>query len=171
VPAVDRIGSLDVLRRERGDDVLLVTVGAMGRLGLDVAERAAAQGIGVTVVDPRWAAPVSPDLVELARRYRLVVTVEDNGRTGGIGASVSQALRDADVDVPARDIGVPQRFLDHGSRAQVLGEIGLTAQEVARRVVETIARLDGERDDGADGETVQIDRPQAAGDEQADRRS
>ena len=143
VPAVDRVGGVDVLRREAGDDVLLVAVGAMGRLALEVAERAGAQGIGVTVVDPRWVAPVPDALVELARGYRLVVTVEDNGRTGGVGSAVSQALRDADVDVPARDLGIPRRFLDHGSRLEVSAEIGLTAQEVARRVVETVARIDG----------------------------
>ncbi len=152
VPAVDRVGDLDVLRRAPGDGVLLVAVGAMGRLGLEVAERAAAQGIGVTVVDPRWVAPVSTDLVELARGYRLVVTVEDNGRSGGVGSAVSQALRDADVDVPARDIGIPRRFLDHGSRAQVQADIGLTAQEVARRVVETVARLDGALEDRQDAD-------------------
>ena len=123
--------------------MLLVAVGSLARLGLEVADRAAAQGIGVTVVDPRWVSPVAPELVELARAYRLVVTVEDNGRVGGAGSLVAQALRDADVDVPARDLGIPQRFLDHGSRAQLQAETGLTAQEVARRVVETVARLDG----------------------------
>jgi 1-deoxy-D-xylulose-5-phosphate synthase len=158
VPAVDRVGSVDVLRRDAGDDVLLVAVGAMGTLGLEVAERAADQGIGVTVVDPRWAAPVSEDLVELARGYRLVVTVEDNGRTGGIGSAVSQALRDADVDVPARDLGIPRRFLAHGSRAQVCAEVGLTAQEVARRVVETVARLDGADDQGLAQQQDEPDR-------------
>ena len=134
---------VDVLRRAEGDDVLLVAVGAMARLGLEVADRAAAQGVGVTVVDPRWVTPVAPELVELARSYRLVITVEDNGRRGGVGALVSQALRDADVDVPARDIGIPQRFLAHASRVQTLAEIGLTAQDVARKVVETMARIDG----------------------------
>ncbi|MDQ3503242.1 MAG: 1-deoxy-D-xylulose-5-phosphate synthase, partial [Actinomycetota bacterium] len=76
--------------------------------------------------------------------YRLVFTVEDNGRVGGVGALLSQALRDADIDVPARDIGIPQRFLDHASRAQTLADVGLTAQEVARRLVETVARQGGE---------------------------
>jgi 1-deoxy-D-xylulose-5-phosphate synthase len=143
LPAQERVDGLDLLRRAPGDDVLLVAVGAMAPLGLEVADRAAAQGVGVTVVDPRWVSPVPAALVELARGYRLVLTVEDSGRTGGIGSMVSQALRDADVDVPTRDLGIPQRFLDHASRAQILGEVGLTAQDVARRLVETVARLDG----------------------------
>ncbi len=142
VPAVDRVGPVDVLRREQGDDVLLVAVGAMGRLGLDVAERAGAQGIGVTVVDPRWVTPVAPELVELAaglppRRDRRGQRPRRRGRVG-----LSQALRDADVDVPARDVGIPPRFLDHGTRAQLQAEVGLTAQDVARTIAETIARLD-----------------------------
>jgi 1-deoxy-D-xylulose-5-phosphate synthase len=111
----------------------------MGSLAVDVAERAAAQGIGVTVVDPRWIAPIPTELLELAREHSLVLTVEDNGRIGGVGSVLSQALRDADIDVPARDIGIPNRFLAHGTRAQVQAEIGLTAQEVARRLVEHVA--------------------------------
>jgi 1-deoxy-D-xylulose-5-phosphate synthase len=140
LPALDRLGVVDVLFRGTGKDVLLVAVGAMGRLAVEVAERAAAQGIGVTVVAPRWIAPVPPELIELAPEHNLVVTVEDSGRRGGFGSVLSQALRDADVDVPARDIGIPQRFLDHGTRAQVQADIGLTAQEVARRIVEHVAR-------------------------------
>ena len=159
IPAVDRLGVVDVLRRAKGDDVLLVAVGAFARLGLEVADRAADQGIGVTVVDPRWVSPVAPELVELARSYRLVVTVEDNGRVGGVGSLVSQALRDADVDVPLRDMGIPQRFLDHATRAQVLAEVGLTAQEVARRLVETVARLDGTDMPAARASDQQADRP------------
>ena len=142
IAAIERRGTVDVLRRADGDDVLLVAVGAMARVALEVAGRVGDQGIGVTVVDPRWVTPVAPELVELARGYRLIVTVEDNGRTGGVGSVVSQALRDADIDVPTREIGIPRRFLDHGTRAQVHAEIGLTAQEVARRIVEAIARLE-----------------------------
>ncbi|MCU1592781.1 MAG: 1-deoxy-D-xylulose-5-phosphate synthase, partial [Frankiales bacterium] len=144
VPALERVGGVDVLRR--GKDVLLVAVGAMARIALDVADRAAAQGISVTVIDPRWVTPVPAALVDLARQHRLVVTVEDNGRVGGVGSRVSQALRDADVDVPARDIGIAPRFLEHGSRAEVLADVGLTAQDIARRIVESVSRLEGSLD-------------------------
>ncbi|WP_285751139.1 1-deoxy-D-xylulose-5-phosphate synthase [Lentzea sp. NBRC 105346] len=141
LPAVERIGSVDVLRRS-GSDVLLVTVGALGELGLSAAERLADQGIGVTVVDPRWIYPVSPDLVEMASSFRMVVTVEDGGRHGGFGSALAMALRDADIEVPLRDIGLPQQFHDHGSRGEVLARCGITAQDVARRVTEWVARIE-----------------------------
>ena len=144
IVALERRGVVDVLRR--GSDVLVVAVGAMARIALDVADRLAAQGISATVVDPRWIAPVPPELAALASTHRLVVTIEDNGRAGGAGAAISQALRDADVDVPARDVGIPQRFLDHGTRAEVHAEVGLTAQEISRTVVELVARLERDRD-------------------------
>ena len=145
LPALERRGVVDILRR--GSDVLLVAVGAMARIALEVAERVEAQGISVSVADPRWVAPVPPELVALAAEHRLVVTIEDNGRTGGVGSVLSQALRDADVDVPARDLGIPRRFLDHGSRAEVHAEIGLTAQEIARTVVESLSRLEPAMDE------------------------
>jgi len=140
VPAIERRGTVDVLRRVPGDAVLLVAVGTTARLGLEVADRCSAQGIGVTVVDPRWVSPVPAELVALAASYDLVVTVEDNGRVGGVGARVSQALRDAGIDVPTRDVGIPPRFLQQGSIAEVMSEIGLTAQDVARTLVETVSR-------------------------------
>jgi 1-deoxy-D-xylulose-5-phosphate synthase len=142
IPALERVGGVDVLSRGASTDVLLVAVGAMAETCLEVASRCAREGIGVTVVDPRWVKPVPGALVEMARDHRIVVTVEDNVRAGGVGAAIAQALRDARVDVPLRDFGIPARFLDHGKRAEVLTEIGLTAQDVARDVVETVSSLD-----------------------------
>ncbi len=146
VQAVGRIGGMDVLRTpadaER-PDVLIVSVGALAPMCLEVAELLDAQGISATVVDPRWVKPVDEALAPLAERHRVVVTVEDNCRVGGVGAAVSQALRDAGVDVPLRDFGIPPRFLDHASRKEVLAEIGLTAPDIARQVTGLVAKLDG----------------------------
>jgi 1-deoxy-D-xylulose-5-phosphate synthase len=142
IPAVEQIGGLDVLRRIGDADVLVVAVGPMATICLEVADRLADQGIGVTVVDPRWVKPVDPELGPLAARHRLVVTVEDNGRAGGVGAAIAQVLRDARVPTPLRDFGIPQRFLEHAKRAEILSEIGLTAQDISRAVVEEVARLD-----------------------------
>ena len=154
IPALERIGGIggiDVLRswgpeRARERDVLLISVGAMATLCLRVADGLADQGIGVTVVDPRWVKPVPEAIVELAARHRLVVTVEDNGRVGGVGAAIAQALRDARIRTPLRDFGIPQTFLEHGTRTEVLNDIGLTSQEISLEVVETIAGLDAALD-------------------------
>jgi 1-deoxy-D-xylulose-5-phosphate synthase len=148
VPAIDRVGSVDVLHRPGPgdhDDVLLVTVGAFAELGLATASRLAAQGIGVTVVDPRWVFPVPGELVELAAGHRLVVTVEDSGRHGGFGWALAAALRDADLDVPMRDLGIPNEFHAQGTRSEVFVRLGLTAQDVARRITEWAADRIGVR--------------------------
>lgn len=145
VKAVGRIGGMDVLREPGTDtpDVLLVSVGALAPMCLEIAALLDRQGISTTVIDPRWVKPVDEAIVPLADRHRVVVTVEDGVRTGGVGASVAQALRDAQVDVPLRDFGIPPRFLDHASRAELLTEIGLTAPDIARQVTGLVARLDG----------------------------
>jgi 1-deoxy-D-xylulose-5-phosphate synthase len=147
VPAVRRAGTVDVLREDRvnGSDpaVLMVCVGAFGELGVEAAERLARQGVSVTVVDPRWVLPVPPELVEMARAHQLVVTVADAGRHGGFGSALADALRAAEVDVPQRDVALPQEFLEHGARSDVLAAVGLTAQDVARRVTEWAVKVPG----------------------------
>ncbi len=141
--AVDTVGSVDVMVRSGERDVLVVAVGAMVATCVEVAQRLRAQGIGVTVVDPRWVKPVNPALVELARGHRLVVSVEDNGRMGGCGSALSQALVDAGVALPTLVFGIPQQFLAQGKRAAILEQIGLTAQSLARDITAQVAALDG----------------------------
>jgi 1-deoxy-D-xylulose-5-phosphate synthase len=133
--ALRRVGSVDVLAEtpER-KDILLVAVGPFTHVGVEVAAELAKRGFGVTVVDPRWVRPVPVELVGLAGSHRLVVTIEDGVRNGGIGDAVAKLLRDHELDVPLRDLGVPVRFIDHGTRAEILAEIGLTAAAVTERV-------------------------------------
>ncbi len=141
VSAVRRVGPVDVLREDARRDVLLVAVGSFVPMGLEVADRLAGQGIGVTVVDPRWVRPVPIELAALAGGHRLVVTLEDGVRVGGVGDAIAASLRDAGVDVPLRDFGVPAGFHPHGTRAEILTALGLTAQDVAREVTERVSRL------------------------------
>jgi 1-deoxy-D-xylulose-5-phosphate synthase len=147
MPAVRRVGTVDVLREHSRRDVLLVAVGSFAGLGLEVADRLAGQGYGVTVADPRWVRPVPVELAGLAAQHRLVVTVEDGVRTGGVGEAVAAALRDAGVDVPLRVIGVPAGFHPHGTRAEILSGLGLTAQDVARDVTEWVSGLEATSDE------------------------
>ncbi|HUZ39466.1 MAG TPA: 1-deoxy-D-xylulose-5-phosphate synthase [Streptosporangiaceae bacterium] len=155
IPAVGAIGGMDVLHRPGGaagqasppgrdvpgHDVLLVGAGPMAGVCVEAAGRLADQGIGVTVVDPRWLKPVDPALAAEAARYRLVATVEDNGRVGGFGDAVARALRDAGVDTPVRTFGLPQEFLAHGKREEILADTGLVPQHLARQITEAVARL------------------------------
>ncbi|MEU7598381.1 1-deoxy-D-xylulose-5-phosphate synthase [Streptomyces sp. NPDC039022] len=144
VPALERIGGVDVLARGERADVLLVSVGVMAPVCLEAAGLLAERGIGVTVVDPRWVKPVDPALVRLAAGHAAVAVVEDNSRNGGVGSAVGQALRDADVDVPLRTFGIPEQFLAHGKRGEVLADIGLTPAEIAGRISASLARKEND---------------------------
>ncbi|GIH69513.1 1-deoxy-D-xylulose-5-phosphate synthase [Sphaerimonospora thailandensis] len=147
VEAVGRLGGMDVLRFDGADaraaggaDVLLIAVGPMAGACVEAAALLDAQGISATVVDPRWVKPLDEALVEAAAAHKLVAVVEDNGRVGAVGDAVARLLRDADLDVPVRTYGIPQRFLDHAKRPKILSEIGLTGQGIARKITEAVAR-------------------------------
>ncbi|WP_433151149.1 1-deoxy-D-xylulose-5-phosphate synthase [Actinomadura nitritigenes] len=142
--AVDRIGSMDVLARHEGAngaDVLIVAVGAMATAAVEVGERLAAQGIGATVVDPRFVKPLDPALPAAAAAHSMVAVVEDNGRVGAVGDAVARLLRDEGVDTPVRTFGIPQEFLDHAKRDLILADCGLTSQDLARDITEAVARV------------------------------
>ncbi|MFF8605842.1 1-deoxy-D-xylulose-5-phosphate synthase [Streptomyces sp. NPDC015346] len=153
VPAVGRVGGMDVLLRperpERPEeaglrgaeaDVLFVAVGVMAEACLRAADLLAGRGLSCTVVDPRWVKPVDPALAPLASRHRLVAVVEDGVRTGGVGAAVDQALRDAETDVPLTTFGIPEQFLPHAKRGELLADLGLTPVEIAGRISAALAR-------------------------------
>jgi 1-deoxy-D-xylulose-5-phosphate synthase len=144
IAAVGKLGGMDLLATPAegtGQDVLLAAAGPMTALAVEVAQRLTGQGIGVTVVDPRWVKPLDEALAEAAARHRLVVTVEDNGTVGGFGDAVARCLREKDIATPIRMFGLPQRFLAHGERGEVLAEAGLTPQWLARAVTEAVAGL------------------------------
>ncbi|GGO91160.1 1-deoxy-D-xylulose-5-phosphate synthase 1 [Nocardioides phosphati] len=140
--AIDRVGGVDVLARGTTHDVLLVAVGAMAATALETAALLEARGIGVTVVDPRWVKPVDPALLDLARTHQLVVSVEDNGVTGGVGATLLQALTAAGIRTPVQLHGIPQEFLDHAKRAVILERLGLTPEHLTAAIA---AAVDAQR--------------------------
>ena len=135
VPAIERLGHADVLALDDVPDVFVLAVGSLAQVALDAAEIARQSGLGVTVVDPRWVKPFDPAVVEMAAQHRLVVTVEDNGRQGGVGAAFTQALRDAGSDVPVQIHAIEQEFLDHAKRDVILTRLGLTPEAIADDIV------------------------------------
>ncbi|RXZ50749.1 1-deoxy-D-xylulose-5-phosphate synthase [Agromyces fucosus] len=153
---------VDVLAESERKDVLIVTVGPMAETGLQVAERLEAQGISATVVDPRWVVPVPRSIMELAAEHRLVVSIEDGIRVGGIGTRIRQDLREAGVDTAVTELGLPDEFLDHGSRGDILERVGLTPQHIARDVTAMVlgSKLPHARGAGVDTGVSTDTRPQ-----------
>lgn len=136
ITAIRRLNDgVDVLRESSAKDVLLVAVGSMAKIALTVAELLSAQGIGATVIDPRWVIPVANSVVSLAADHRLVVSIEDGIRVGGIGTRIRQAMRAAQVDTALNEIGLPDEFLEHATRDEILDRVGLNAQTIARDIV------------------------------------
>ncbi|WP_309129858.1 1-deoxy-D-xylulose-5-phosphate synthase [Microbacterium sp.] len=159
ITAIERLtDGVDVLARDDTEDVLLVGIGPFAALALDVAARLRAQGIGATVIDPRWAIPVQPSVVQLSARHRLVITLEDGIRVGGIGTRVRQVLREAGIDTAVDELGLPDEFIDHASREEILEDAGLTAAKIAHDIV---AQVLGRRVPVArqSGETGAIELP------------
>ena len=126
---------VDVLLESASKDVLLVGVGSMAKIALQVSNLLSAQGIGSTVIDPRWVVPVAKSVVEMAAKHRLVVTIEDGIRVGGIGTRIRQAMRAAQVDTALNEIGLPDEFLEHATREQILDRVGLSPQAIAHDIV------------------------------------
>ena len=136
LPAIERTSDgVDVLARGTSSDVLIVGIGPMAHMAMDVAARLNDQGIGATVIDPRWAVPVARSLVDIAAEHRLVITIEDGIRVGGIGTRIRQVLREAGVDTAVDELGVPDEFIAHATREQILDDAGLTAAKIAHDVV------------------------------------
>ncbi len=136
IPAMRRtVDGVDVLSEAQSKDVLIVSVGAMATTALKVAELLAAQGIGATVIDPRWVVPVAKSVVSMAAEHRLVVSIEDGIKVGGVGTRIRQSLRAAQVDTALNEVGLPDEFLEHASRDEILERVGLTAQSIAIDIV------------------------------------
>ncbi|CAL9456663.1 1-deoxy-D-xylulose-5-phosphate synthase [Actinosynnema sp. ALI-1.44] len=131
VHAVRPCGAVDVLHESARPDVLLVAVGCLAGEAVAAAAEVEREGIGVTVVDPRWALPVDPAVVALAAGHRRVVCVEDGVRRGGVGEAVAEALRDAGLPTPVRVVGLAPEFLPHGARTDILRAHGLDAAGIA----------------------------------------
>lgn len=159
IDAIERLSDgTDVLARGEEEDVLIVAIGSFAEMAVDIAGRLRARGIGATVIDPRWAVPVQSSVVELAARHRLVITLEDGIRVGGIGTRVRQVLREAGIDTGVDELGLPDEFLEHASREQILEDAGLEAEKITADVV---AQVGGTRIPVAKaaGQTGAIDLP------------
>ena len=135
IPAFERRDGIDVLYRGESADVLLVSIGAFAAIAVEAAAQAYREGVGVTVIDPRWVKPLPKSLITMAQRYKSVVVLEDGIKHGGIASTVSELFRDAQLNVPVHSIGLPLSFLEHAKRTQILEDLGITVQNITRSLV------------------------------------
>ena len=136
IPAFERRDGIDVLYRGESADVLLVSIGSMAAIAVEAASMAYREGVGVTVIDPRWVKPLPTSLITMSQRYKSVVVLEDGIKHGGIASSISEMFREAGLATPIHSIGVPLEFIEHSKRSEILNDLGITAQNISRSIVE-----------------------------------
>jgi len=128
------LGKGEVLRQ--GKHVALVAVGAMVWPAMQAAEQLEAYGVSAQVINARFVKPLDGDLLlSLAKAKMKVATIEDNALEGGFGSAVQEFYEKAEVSVPIKRLGIPDRFVEHGPVPLLRQEIGLDPQGIARSVL------------------------------------
>lgn len=127
-----QLGRAEWLRA--GRDGALLCCGALAGEGLRAADLLAAEGLDVAVVNARFVKPLDGETVtRLVRDWPFVVTIEEGALLGGFGSAVLEAAADAGLDASrVRRLGLPDRFIEHGERAELLAELGLDARGIAK---------------------------------------
>ena len=136
IPAFERRDGVDVLYRGESADVLLISIGSMASIAVEAASQAYREGVGVTVIDPRWVKPLPASLISMVDRYKSVVVLEDGIKHGGIASAISEQCREAGLNIAIHSIGVPLEFIEHSKRSEILEDLGITAQKISRDIVE-----------------------------------
>jgi 1-deoxy-D-xylulose-5-phosphate synthase len=128
------LGKAEILRD--GADVAIIGLGAGVELAEEAAEKLARQGIEATVVNARFCKPLdAATLLNVARRCRRVITVEDGVVQGGFGSAVLELIAYHQLPVTVSRVGLPDHFIEHGPVPVLREEIGLTSDEIVRRAV------------------------------------
>jgi 1-deoxy-D-xylulose-5-phosphate synthase len=119
-----------LVRRRGGGGVAILAFGSLLKSALE-----AAGDLDATVADMRFVKPLDADLAaELAATHRLLVTVEENAVLGGAGSAVAEALAGRAIATPLLQLGLPDRFIDHGDQAQLLASVGLDRSGIVAAV-------------------------------------
>jgi 1-deoxy-D-xylulose-5-phosphate synthase len=136
-PEVLEIGTGEILREAPGGrGVALLGYGTGVAKALEAADILAAQGVSVTVADARFAKPIDAGLAaQLAAEHELLVTVEEGVLAGGFGSAVWETLSDAGIAPRILRVGLPDRYVTHGSPDLLHKEVGYTGERIAERVL------------------------------------
>lgn len=132
------IGKGELLRE--GEDVCLLGIGTMAAHALAAAETLESEGIRIGVINARFIKPLDREmLLEAARRYSCIITIEDNVIAGGFGSAVAELFGLEGVEVRLIQLGLPDRFIEHGTQPELYEKYGLSSETIANRVREIIS--------------------------------
>ena len=132
--ALERISGTDILHRGASKQVLLISVGSMASMAVEVANLAKEQSIEITVVDPLWVKPISPDVIAMCGQYGTVIVMEDGIKHAGIASTISEALREAGSNCTLHSIGIPLEFIEHSKRNEILEDLAITPAEIVQQI-------------------------------------
>ena len=135
------VGKAEVLQEE--GDIAFLAVGTMVEKAKEAAAILKEEGIEAAVVNMRFIKPLDTELLgEMARTKKLLITAEENVLAGGFGSAVAEYLADHGIEVPLLRFGIPDRFIEQGTRRELLSLCGLQPDEMAERIRERLSQLD-----------------------------
>ena len=123
----------EIRRRSSGSKLPRVAILAFGSMLKPALE--AAEEIDATVINMRFVKPMDEDLIrEMANTHDLIVTIEENVIAGGAGSGVAEILQQSGLTLPMIQMGLPDRFIDHGDPAALLVTVGLSKEGIVAAV-------------------------------------
>ena len=135
------VGKAEVLQEE--GTIAFLAVGTMVEKAKEAAAILKEEGIEAAVVNMRFIKPLDTELLgEMARTKKLLITAEENVLAGGFGSAVAEYLADHGIEVPLLRFGIPDRFIEQGTRRELLSLCGLQPDEMAERIRERLSQLD-----------------------------
>ena len=135
------VGKAEVLQEE--GDIAFLAVGTMVEKAKEAAAILKEEGIEAAVVNMRFIKPLDTELLgEMARTKKLLITAEENVLAGGFGSAVAEYLADHGIEVPLLRFGIPDRFIEQGTRRELLSLCGLQPDEMAERIRERLSQMD-----------------------------
>ena len=131
-----QIGKGRIIRK--GSDIAILTIGHIGNFVTEVANILDKQHIDIAHYDMRFVKPIDEEILhEVAKKFKIVLTIEDASTIGGFGSAVTEFINDNGYNLIVKRLGIPDKFIDHGSPQELYKECGLDAESIA----ETVKRL------------------------------
>ena len=135
-------GKAEIIKQNPSAEIVIFAVGTMVKTSLDAAKLLSEKNILVDVINARFVKPLDTELIKKSARVaKLLVTCEEGTLTGGFGAAVAEFLADEKISTPLLRFGIKDKFIEQGTRAELLEMCGLTAEKISQRIIERLNEI------------------------------